>query len=184
MPAGVVTESGPFFAPLGTVVVICVPLLPVMVATAPPPNVTVAPVKFVPLIVTRVPTLPDVGVKDVIVGADGLLVVTVNTPELEPEPFGPETLIAPVDAPVGTVAVICESLLTVNVVAFVVPNVTVVTPVKCEPLIDTDVPTGPLVGVKPEMVGAVDTDPEQPGNWKDPMRVSQLSWLSVVGWAS
>jgi hypothetical protein len=71
-------------------------------AALAPLNVTaVAPVKFVPLIVTLVPTGPLVGVKLVIVGALG---VTVNALGLVAAPPGVVTLSVPVVAPVGTVA--------------------------------------------------------------------------------
>jgi hypothetical protein len=64
-------------------------------------NVTaVAPVKFVPLIVTLVPTGPLVGAKLVIVGA----VTTVNALELVAVPPGVVTLSGPVVAPVGAIA--------------------------------------------------------------------------------
>ena len=53
------------------------------------PSLTdVAPVKFVPVIVTFVPVKPVVGVKLVIVGAPPPLVVTVKLVELVPVPFG------------------------------------------------------------------------------------------------
>ena len=66
-----------------------------------PLNVTaVAPVKFVPVIVTPVPTGPLVGVKAVIVGAE----VTVKLAALVTVPPGAVTLTGPVVAPVGTVA--------------------------------------------------------------------------------
>ena len=184
VPAGVVTEIGPFLAPVGTVAVICEPPTTEKLAETPPPNVTLAaPVKFVPVIVTAVPTLPDVGENDEIVGADGLLVVTVKTPVLVPVPPGPVTATAPVVAPAGTVVLIELSLVTVNAAA--VPlNVTEVAPVKPEPLTVTAVPTGPLAGLKPETAGAAGVDPEQPGSWKDAMRVCQLSSSFVVGWAS
>jgi len=65
-----------------------------------PLNVTaVAPVRFVPLIVTLVPTSPLVGAKLVIVGA----LTTVNAPVLVAMPPGVVTLNGPVVAP-GTVA--------------------------------------------------------------------------------
>ena len=66
-----------------------------------PLNVTaLAPVKFVPLIVTLVPTGPLVGVKLVIVGA----LTTVNAALLVAVPPGVVTLNGPVVAPAGTVA--------------------------------------------------------------------------------
>ncbi len=111
----------------------------------------VAPVRFEPLIVTDVPTGPLVGENEVILGAAEL--VTVKVPELVAVPPGAVTLIFPVVAPEGTVTVILLPELTVKVVALVPLNFTEVAPVKFEPLIVTDVPTGPLFGEKPEMVG-------------------------------
>jgi len=67
-PAGVVTLIGPVIAPAGTVVVIVVALTTVNVAAVPPKVTAVAPVKFFPLIVTVVPTGPEVGVNEVMVG--------------------------------------------------------------------------------------------------------------------
>ena len=65
-------------------------------------NVTaVAPVKFVPLIVTLVPTGPLVGVKPVIVGG---ALTTVKLFVLVAVPPGVVTLSGPVVAPAGTVA--------------------------------------------------------------------------------
>ena len=68
------------------------------VAPVPLKATAVAPVKFVPLIVTLVPTGPLVGVKLVIVGA------TVKLPALVAVPPGVVTLSGPVVAPAGTVA--------------------------------------------------------------------------------
>jgi hypothetical protein len=62
----------------------------------------VAPVKFVPLIVTLVPTGPFVGVKLVIVG--GALATTVKLFVLAAVPLGVVTRSGPVVAPAGTVA--------------------------------------------------------------------------------
>jgi hypothetical protein len=68
-------------------------------------------------------------------------------------PDGVATLIGPLVAPAGTVAVICVSEFTVNVPA--VPlNMTAVAPVNPLPLIVTVVPTGPLEGLKPVIDGA------------------------------
>ena len=61
----------------------------------------VAPVKFVPLIVTLAPTAPRIGVKLVIVGAAP---VTVKLPALVAVPLAVVTLSGPVVAPAGTVA--------------------------------------------------------------------------------
>jgi hypothetical protein len=66
-----------------------------------PLNVTdVVPVKFVPLMVTLVPTGPLVGAKLVIVGP----LVTVKLLVLVAVPPGVVTLSGPVVAPAGTVA--------------------------------------------------------------------------------
>jgi hypothetical protein len=63
----------------------------------------VAPVKLVPVIVTEVPTGPDVGVKPVIVGTE--LVVTVNDIGLVARPLPVSTVMVPDVVPAGTVAV-------------------------------------------------------------------------------
>jgi hypothetical protein len=73
-----------------------------------PLNATdVAPVKLAPVIVTAVPTGPLVGEKLVIHGPTVKLVALVAVPA------GVVTLIGPVVAPEGTVAVILMELLTV-----------------------------------------------------------------------
>src|SRR6202007_2827523 len=98
--------------------------------------------------VTLVPAGPLAGVKLVTVG--GLM--TVKLPALVAVPPGVVTLIGPLVAPDGTVAVIVVAELTVKL-ALVPLNRTAVAPVKLVPLMVTLVPTGPLVGVKLEMVG-------------------------------
>ena len=118
-----------------------------------PLNVTaVAPVKFVPLSVTLLPTGPLVGVKLVSVGAG----MTVKLLVLVAVPPGVVTRSGPVVAPVGTVAWIAVPEVTVKL-ALTPLNVTVVAPVKFVPLIVTLVPTGPLVGAKLVIVGALPT---------------------------
>ena len=72
----------------------------VKVALAPLKATPVVPVKFVPLMVTPVPTGPLAGVKLVIVGG----LITVKLPALVAVPPGVVTLIVPVVAPEGTVA--------------------------------------------------------------------------------
>ncbi len=114
--------------------------------------------KFVPVIVTFVPVKPVVGVKLVIVGF-GAEVVTVKLVELVPVPFGVVTEILPVVAPAGTLALMLVDELTVNVDAAVLLNLTAVAPVKLVPVIDTFVPTGPLVGVKEVTVGGLPPPP-------------------------
>ncbi|HYZ14633.1 MAG TPA: hypothetical protein VFA08_13655 [Actinomycetota bacterium] len=150
-PPGVVTLIGPVVAVAGTVAVICVFEFTVNVVAATLLNVTaVAPVKFVPVILTDVPTAPNVGANEVIVGA-----AIVKLVRLDPVPPGVVTLIGPLVAVVGTVAVICVAEFTVNVVAATLLNVTEVAPVKFVPVMVTDVPTGPDVGVNDVIVGQV-----------------------------
>ena len=79
--------------------------------------------------------------------------VTVNFVRLVATPAGVLTTILPVTAPPGTVAVIIVAELRVNVV-ITPPNLTTVVPVKFVPLIATEVPTGPEVGVKLVIVGS------------------------------
>jgi len=80
--------------------------------------------------------------------------LTRNGFELDPVPFGVVTVIGPVVAPAGTVAVICVSESSVQLVAAVSLNLTEVAPVKLLPLMVTTVPTGPITGEKDEIVGA------------------------------
>ena len=70
-------------------------------ALVPLNRTAVAPVKFVPLIVTLAPTAPLAGVKLVIVGA---LADTVKVLALVAVPPAVVTLSVPVVAPAGTVA--------------------------------------------------------------------------------
>jgi len=80
--------------------------------------------------------------------------LTRNDRELVAVPAGVVTVMGPVPAPLGTVALIDVSEATENVVAMTPLKVTLPAPVKCVPAIDTFVPTGPLVGVNDEIVGA------------------------------
>src|SRR5439155_5410873 len=133
VPPGVVTEIAPVVAPAGTVAVTCVAEFTVNVVALVPLNFTdVAPVRFVPVITTLVPTGPLVGEKLVIVGAGA---VTVKLLALVAVPPGVVTEIAPVVAPAGTVAVTCVAEFTVNVVALVPLNFTDVAPVRFVPVI-------------------------------------------------
>jgi hypothetical protein len=153
VPLGVVTEIGPVVAPVGTVALIRVAFCTEKVAETPLKRTAVAPVKFVPLILTEVPTGPLVGLNDVIVGAP--VAVTVKFVELVAVPVGVVTRIGPVVAPVGTVTVILvPAPFTVKPGAFTLLNETAVAPVKLVPLIWTEVPTGPLVGLNDVIVGA------------------------------
>ncbi len=166
VPLGVVTLIGPVVAPVGTVTVIRVPagFTLKVVALTLLKLTDVAPVKLVPVITTEVPTGPLVGLNDVIVGTAAA--VTVKLVALVAVPSAFVTEMGPVVAPAGTVAVRCCGLLIVNV-ADTPLNLTEVTsgsePVKLSPLILTDVPTGPLVGVNEEIVGAAAKATSAPG---------------------
>jgi hypothetical protein len=85
--------------------------------------------------------------------------VTVKFVTLFAVPPGVVMEIGPVVAPVGTVAVTCVSEFTVKV-AETPLNVRLVAPVKLVPVIVTEVPTGPLVGLKLLMVGVTVNVPE------------------------
>src|SRR5712691_10478485 len=158
VPPGVVTLIVPVVAPPGTVAWIAVPELATKLAPTPLKATAVAPVKFVPLIATLVPTAPLVGVKPVIFGG---LATTVKLPALVAVPPGVVTLIVPVVAPPGTVAWIAVAELATKLAPTPL-KATAVAPVKFVPLIATLVPTAPLVGVKPVIVGGLATTVKLP----------------------
>jgi len=64
------------------------------------------------------------------------------------------TVIYPVAAPAGTSAVTAVSEFTVIVIAFTLPNFTLVVCFRPVPVILTDAPTGPLSGLKLVKVGS------------------------------
>jgi hypothetical protein len=145
VPAAFVTLRNPDVAPAGTVAVICVfefttngPLVPL--------NFTVVvPVKPDPEMVTDAPTAAAPGMKPLSFGS------TAKLDALMAVPPGVLTLIGPVVV-AGAVAVICVSEFTVKPAPTPLKR-TDVAPVKLWPLITTDVPSGPDVGLKPEIVG-------------------------------
>jgi len=149
-----VTTTFPDVAPAGTAAVMFV-VLQLAGAAAIPLNVTVlvpcVVPKFVPVIVTDVPTNPDVGFKLAMLGAG---TVTVKlTPLLATPPTVTTTL--PLVAPAGTGAVMLVALQLVGVPAIPL-NVTVLVPCvapKFAPTTVTDVPTNPDVGFKLVMLG-------------------------------
>ena len=116
-------------------------------AAATPLNFTaLAPVKFVPVIVTTVPGAPLVGVKLAIVGA------AVKLDELVAVPPAVVTLSGPVVTPAGAVAWIEVAEATEKPAATPL-NFTALAPVKFVPVIVTTVPAPPFVGVKLAIVG-------------------------------
>ena len=76
VPPAVVIAMGPVVAPTGGVAVIWVAESTVKLALVPLNRTAVAPVKFLPVIVTTVPTPPIVGEKPVMVGIGGGVTVT------------------------------------------------------------------------------------------------------------
>jgi hypothetical protein len=106
----------------------------------------------VPVIVTAVPTTPEVGFKLAILGAG---TVTVKlAPLLDTPPTVTTTF--PLVAPAGTAAVTVVALQLVGTAAIPL-NVTVLVPCvapKFAPLIVTDVPITPDVGFRPVMLAA------------------------------
>lgn len=153
-PPGTVTTTGPVVAPVGTGTTMLPALHEVGVAELPL-NVTVpvpwlAP-KFAPVMVTEEPTGPEVGLKAVMLGGG----VTVNATPLLATPFTVTTTFPDV-APLGTTT---EALVLVQpkIVAAVPLNVTVLEPSvgpKLVPVINTEEPTGPEVGLKLVILGA------------------------------
>jgi hypothetical protein len=132
------TVMGPEVAPEGTVVLTVPELLTVKADATPLKETAAAPAKFVPVIVTPVPTGPEAGAKEVMAGVTVKRVVVTKGPLP-----GVVTVMGPVVAPAGTVVVIVPEGSTVNVAATPL-NETAVAPVK--PVIVTPVPTGPKIG--------------------------------------
>ncbi len=102
-PAPVETVIFPVVAPVGTVVVIWVALATVKVAAVPLNLTEVAPVKPAPVMVTPRPICPVVGLKDAMVGAEGVTVKLLAEVAVPPVVV---TVILPVVAAAGTAAVI------------------------------------------------------------------------------
>jgi len=150
VPPGVVTEIFPVVAPEGTVAVIFVDEVTENVAETPLNFTAEALVKVLPVMTTVVPTRPDVGEKLVIWGG------TRNEAELEAAPAALVTLILPVVAAEGTVAVICVGELIVKVAPAVL-KATALAVSKLVPVMTTEIPGTPLPGLKPVTVGGTAT---------------------------
>ncbi len=154
VPPGVVTEIVPLVVPGATTAVICVNESTEKLAAGVPLNwTTVAPVRFVPVIVTLVPVPPLPGRNPPIVGA-GMM---VKLPAEVAVPPGVVTDTVPLVVPAATTAVICVAESTENDAAAVPWNETADAFVKAVPVIVTLVPASPLVGVKLEIAGAAIT---------------------------
>ena len=143
---------GPVTAPDGTVAVMLVALLMVNEALTPLLNFTAdVPVKFVPVIVTVRPTMPLVELMPDTVAQVITVKILVGTSAQFEFAFVRE--IRPVTAPLGTVAVMLVSLLTVNCADRLLANLTAVTPVKPVTVIVTVEVTMPLAGLMLATVG-------------------------------
>ena len=159
-----VTTTLPVVAPVGTTATIEVVLQLVIEVAVVPLNFTVlvpwVEPKFVPVMVTEVPTAPEVADKLVILG----VARTVNdTPLLATLLTVTTTL--PVVAPVGTFATIEVALQLVIEVAVVPLNFTVLVPwvePKFVPVMVTEVPTAPEVADKLVILGVARTVNDTP----------------------
>jgi hypothetical protein len=148
-PPGVVTWTFPDKLPAATMAVIVVLLTTKKLVAATPPKLTaVAPVKFVPVIVTIAVAAALVGKKLVMVGARK--VKLANGVEVPP---GVATRIFPALPTPPTFAVIVVGLITMTPVAVTVPTVTMAGATKFVPVIVIRSPATPLVGVMLVMVG-------------------------------
>jgi len=149
------TRTPPVLARLGTGTTMFVALQLVGVAVAPPNGTVLVPCvapKFAPVIVTAAPTGPEAGFMLVMLGG-------ATTVKLTPLLATPATVTTtfPVVAPAGTGATMLVLLQLVGV-AGVPLNVTVLVPCvppKFVPVIVTNAPTGPEVGERLAIVGAI-----------------------------
>ncbi len=176
-----VTTTLPVVAPVGTTATIEV-ALHVETVAAVPLNFTVLEPwdepKFVPVIVTDVPTGPDVGDRLPIEGVGR----TVKVMPFEATPFTVTTRL-PVVAPEGTTATI-EVALQLETVAAVPLNLTVLEPCvepKFVPVIVTDVPITPEVGEMLPMVGVRRTVNETPFDATPLIVTTTLPVVAPVG---
>jgi hypothetical protein len=147
-----VTTTFPVVAPAGTGTAMLVSLQVDGLVAVPLKETELIPCvapKFVPAMVTNVPTGPEVGFRLVIFG------VTRKVPPLLATPLTVTTTL-PVVAPAGTGATIVVLFQLVGV-ALTPLKVTVLAPwvvPKPDPVIVTEVPGGPVLGLKMATVGA------------------------------
>ena len=158
MSAFTVTVMVPVVAPVGTVVVMLVAVDAVTVAATPLKfTVLLAGVvlKFVPVMVTVVPTGPLAGAKLAIVGG----MKTVNEEALVAVSAFTVTVIVPVVAPTVTVVVMLVAVdaFTVAPVPLKLTVLSAGVVLKPVPVMVTVVPTGPLMGLKELIAGTNST---------------------------
>ena len=151
LPLAVLTSMGPVVAPVGTVAMISVVEVTVPLADTPPILTVVELKKFPPLMVTLEPMAPAVGEKLVMVGA----LLAVKLLVLTADPANVVTVIGPLPAPVGTMALTSVVAVTVPLAGAAPLKVTVVPPtMKLAPIMETCVGFDPVCGEKLAMVGA------------------------------
>ena len=143
--------------PAGAVAEMEVGLMTVKLVADVVPNLTaVAPLKFVPVMVTVVP--PATGPLDgeTPVSAGSAINVNWSAADVTLVPSGVVTVTSTVPVPAGEVAVMVDGLTTVNAVAATTPNLTLLAPVKFVPVMVTVVPpaAGPKVGLSAVTIGA------------------------------
>src|SRR5205823_37310 len=147
LPEVLVIVILPLVAPAGTAVMACESLIAATNSAGVPLKLAPdSPVKLLPLRITTSPVPPLAGVKLVSVGSP--LDRTMNVIGLEPVPPALRTLNTLLEAPSGTVAVICvsESMVAGQSAK---PSCTLPAPVKPLPGSVTTVPAGPAVGFRP-----------------------------------
>ncbi len=160
MPPGLVTVTSTVTADsAGETAVIWVGLFTVNDAAFTGPNFTaVTDVKVVPVMTTEVPPLVDPSEGEIPVTAGVRKKVNWSDALGALDPPGVVTTTSTTcGALAGAVAVIVVSLVTVKLVAGVVPKATAVAPVKLVPVMVTVVPpaVGPEVGLTPVTVGTL-----------------------------
>jgi hypothetical protein len=181
VPPAVVTDTAPVEPAPTTAVIEVADTTVNEVAAVTPKSTIVAPVKFVPVIVIVEFVPADVGVNEVMVGANAELKIN---PDIEAVPPIVVTLTLP-DVPVPTTAVMVVAFTTVYDLAAVPPKVTAVAPVKPVPLIVTVTPVAAEVGVKDVMVGAgtkvnSDNDASPPGVITDTLPVVPVPTTALM----
>lgn len=158
VPPAVVTDIVPLVAVAGTVTVSDVVVAPVTVAVTPL-NLTVllaaVALKLVPVMVTDDPVAPEVGVKLDMVGVVPAA-PTVKFVADVPVPPAVVTEMVPVVAVAGTVTVsdVAVALVTVAVTPLNLTVLLAAVALKLVPVMVTDDPVAPEVGVKLVIVGA------------------------------
>jgi hypothetical protein len=141
-------------APDGTLTVILLSLFTVKMLVVVVLKVTeLASEKLLPEIVTVVPAMPCAGVKLETIGGGSAAAVMVKELELEAVPADVVTVMGPLVADDGTVAVIRVLEFTAKPLAFLPLNFTELAPVNALPVITIDAPDGPLPGENELIVG-------------------------------